>query len=64
MTIWYILCSFGNFSGFGIMYIEKSGNPVYEGYIMMFVILIMNTYIGGSTSCIQICMPGGNDYYV
>jgi hypothetical protein len=28
MTIWYILCSFGTFfSGFGIMYQEKSGNP-------------------------------------
>jgi hypothetical protein len=27
MTIWYILCSFGTFSGFGIMHREKSGNP-------------------------------------
>jgi hypothetical protein len=27
MTIWYILCSFGTFSSFGIMYQEKSGNP-------------------------------------
>jgi hypothetical protein len=28
MTIWYILCLFGTFfSGFGIMYQEKSGNP-------------------------------------
>jgi hypothetical protein len=28
MTIWYILCSFGTlFSGFGIMYQEKFGNP-------------------------------------
>jgi hypothetical protein len=31
MTIWYILCSFGTvFSGFGIMYQEKSGNPAVE----------------------------------
>jgi hypothetical protein len=31
MTIWYILCSFGTFfSGFGIMYQEKSGNPAGE----------------------------------
>jgi hypothetical protein len=29
MAIWYILCSFGTFSGFGIMYREKSGNPGY-----------------------------------
>jgi hypothetical protein len=35
MTIWYILCLFGTFCvhlvhffGFGIMYLEKSGNPV------------------------------------
>jgi hypothetical protein len=29
MIIWNILCSFGRFfSGFGIMYQEKSGNPV------------------------------------
>jgi hypothetical protein len=27
MTIWYILCSFGTFSGFGIKYHEKSGTP-------------------------------------
>jgi hypothetical protein len=27
MTIWYILYSFGTFSGLGIMYQEKSGNP-------------------------------------
>jgi hypothetical protein len=27
MTTWYILCSFGTFSGFGIMFQEKSGNP-------------------------------------
>jgi hypothetical protein len=28
MTIWYIYCSFSTFySGFGIMYPEKSGNP-------------------------------------
>jgi hypothetical protein len=26
-TIWYTLCSFGTFSGFGIIYQEKSGNP-------------------------------------
>jgi hypothetical protein len=30
MTIWYILCSFGTFfSGFGIIYQEKSGNPAW-----------------------------------
>jgi hypothetical protein len=28
VTILYILYSFGTFSGFGIMYQEKSGNPV------------------------------------
>jgi hypothetical protein len=28
MTIWYIWCWFGIFSGFGIMYKEKSGNLV------------------------------------
>jgi hypothetical protein len=27
MTIWYILCSLGTFSGFGIMNQVKSGNP-------------------------------------
>jgi hypothetical protein len=27
LTIWYILCSFIHFSGFGIMCEEKSGNP-------------------------------------
>jgi hypothetical protein len=27
MTIWSILCSFGTFFRFGIMYREKSGNP-------------------------------------
>jgi hypothetical protein len=27
MTIWYILCSLGIFSGFGIMNQVKSGNP-------------------------------------
>jgi hypothetical protein len=27
MNIWYNLCSFGTFSGLGIMYLEKSGNP-------------------------------------
>jgi hypothetical protein len=27
MTIWYILCSFGTFLRFGIMYQEESGNP-------------------------------------
>jgi hypothetical protein len=27
MTIWYILCSFGTFYGFGIKRQEKSGNP-------------------------------------
>jgi hypothetical protein len=27
MTIWYILNSYGTFSGFDIMYHEKSGNP-------------------------------------
>jgi hypothetical protein len=30
MTVWYILCSFGTFSGFGIMYQAKSGNPAAE----------------------------------
>jgi hypothetical protein len=31
MTIWYLLCSFGAFySGFGIMYQEKSGNPAFQ----------------------------------
>jgi hypothetical protein len=30
MTIWYIVYSFGTFSGFGIMYREKSGNPEPE----------------------------------
>jgi hypothetical protein len=27
MAIWYILCSFGTFFGFGIMHQVKSGNP-------------------------------------
>jgi hypothetical protein len=37
MTIWYILCSFGTFSGFGIMYQEKSGNPDLEtGLLSLF----------------------------
>jgi hypothetical protein len=27
MTIWYIWCSFGAFSGFGITHQDKSGNP-------------------------------------
>jgi hypothetical protein len=27
MIIWYILCSSGTFSDFGIMYQEKSGIP-------------------------------------
>jgi hypothetical protein len=31
MTIWYILCSSGVFfPGFGIMYQEKSGNPILK----------------------------------
>jgi hypothetical protein len=31
MTNWYILCSFGTFFHFfGIMYQEKSGNPVLD----------------------------------
>jgi hypothetical protein len=32
MTIWYILCSFTwyIFSAFGIMYQEKSDNPVWQ----------------------------------
>jgi hypothetical protein len=31
MTIGYILCSFGTFfSGFGIMHLEKSGNPALK----------------------------------
>jgi hypothetical protein len=39
--IWYILCLFGtfcvhlvHFSGFGIMYQEKSGNPVWKTVFM------------------------------
>jgi hypothetical protein len=49
LTIWYILYSFGNFSGFGIMYQEKSGNP--DLYDVLYVIWLSGnltaTYVVG-----------------
>jgi hypothetical protein len=32
MTFWYILRAFDTFSGFGIMHLEKSGNPDQYGH--------------------------------
>jgi hypothetical protein len=41
MTIWYILCSLGTFfSGFGIMFLEKSGNPATDTFLVMPVLKI------------------------
>jgi hypothetical protein len=33
-TKYYILCSFGTFSGFGVTYQEKSGNPA--NYVQLY----------------------------
>jgi hypothetical protein len=48
MTILYILCSFGAyFSGFGIKYQEKSGNPGTgaDGSARMLVYICQKVYV-------------------